>query len=188
MIISSTDYKGYQIEIIPDENPLHPREDIDNLGLMVCFHRHYKIGDKHQYTADQAKEMAGSNAYISLPIYLYDHSGLTIRTYPFSCPWDSDQIGWILVEKERVRKEYGWKLINRKREKKIKEILQSEIEYYDKYLTNSIFGFLIRQNGEIINICYGFDDENYIIEYAKTTIDSFIKDKEKRLSSILVNF
>ncbi len=34
-----------------------------------------------------------------LPVYLYDHSGITINTVPYSCRWDSGQIGWIYQPK-----------------------------------------------------------------------------------------
>jgi hypothetical protein len=42
-----------------------------------------------------------------LPVYLYDHSGLTINTTGFTCPWDSGQIGWIYASHEQVKAEYG---------------------------------------------------------------------------------
>ncbi len=38
----------YLIEILNDEDPENPRE-WDNLGTMVCFHRHYNLGDKHNF-------------------------------------------------------------------------------------------------------------------------------------------
>lgn len=32
---------------------------------------------------------------VMLPLYLYDHGGITINTTGFHCPWDSGQVGWI---------------------------------------------------------------------------------------------
>lgn len=29
-----------------------------------------------------------------LPVYCYEHSGMTIKTGPFGDPWDSGQAGW----------------------------------------------------------------------------------------------
>lgn len=37
-----------------------------------------------------------SQKFLMLPLYLYDHSGITMNTTGFSCPWDSGQVGWIL--------------------------------------------------------------------------------------------
>ncbi|HOO12216.1 MAG TPA: hypothetical protein PK684_04600 [Bacillota bacterium] len=46
--------------------------------------------------------------YIILPLYLYDHGGITMRTNPFSCPWDSGQVGWIYASKQKFIDETGY--------------------------------------------------------------------------------
>jgi hypothetical protein len=40
--------------------------------------------------------------FVILPLYLYDHSGITMNTTGFSCPWDSGQVGWIYTSKENA--------------------------------------------------------------------------------------
>ena len=42
---------------------------------------------------------------VILPLYLYDHSGITMNTCGFSCPWDSGQVGWIYADKAMIDKE-----------------------------------------------------------------------------------
>lgn len=39
----------YLLKISLDEDAPNPREDYDHLGIMVCWHRHYKLGDDHSY-------------------------------------------------------------------------------------------------------------------------------------------
>ncbi len=46
--------------------------------------------------------------YVILPLYLYDHGGITMRTNPFSCPWDSGQVGWIYAPKKTFIDETGY--------------------------------------------------------------------------------
>ena len=46
--------------------------------------------------------------YVILPLYLYDHSGITMSTGPFSCPWDSGQVGWIYASKKTFIDETGY--------------------------------------------------------------------------------
>ena len=46
--------------------------------------------------------------YIILPLFLYDHSGITMSTGPFSCPWDSGQVGWIYAPKQKFIEETGY--------------------------------------------------------------------------------
>ena len=94
----------YLIEIYPDQSPDSPRE-WDNLGTMVCFHKRYDLGDKHDYDEnnydswDELKEdiIKQENVHTILPLYLYDHSGITMNTTGFSCRWDSMRVGFIFV-------------------------------------------------------------------------------------------
>ena len=52
-----------------------------------------------------------SQKFLMLPLYLYDHSGITMNTTGFSCPWDSGQVGWIYASKEDALREFGGKNI-----------------------------------------------------------------------------
>ncbi len=79
------------------------------------------------------------NKYIILPVYLYDHSGITINTTGFLCRWDSGQVGFIYVGKEKVKKEFGWKKLSPKRERIIKSILRGEIETFDQYIRGEVY-------------------------------------------------
>lgn len=35
-----------RIRIEYDDDPMHPRKDMDNLGTMVCWHGRYELGDE----------------------------------------------------------------------------------------------------------------------------------------------
>ena len=50
------------------------------------------------------KELA-ERKNVVLPLYLYDHSGITMScdlTYPYNDRWDSGQVGWIYASHQRV--------------------------------------------------------------------------------------
>jgi len=79
------------------------------------------------------------NAVAILPLFLYDHSGITMKTSPFSCPWDSGQVGYIFVTREVLLKEYGVKKLSKKLIQKALEALQAEVEEYDQYLTGDVW-------------------------------------------------
>lgn len=175
----------YRLSIYPDETPESPRE-WDNAGTMVCWHRHYNLGDEQpketaseflkalsciEYDGDDEKiersmvEKAIAKNFIMLPLYLYDHSGITISTGPFSCPWDSGQVGFIYISKERAIKEWGKKVCSQAVRRKAIKCLQQEVETYDQYLRGDIYGFSIERK-EVCdkghehwvdeNSCWGF--------------------------------
>ena len=110
-----------------------PREN-DNVGTMACFHRRYTLGDKHSLSLEEAVSLEGSADVISLPLYLYDHSGITMSTSPFSCAFDSGKIGFIFCTKEKAKKEWGWKRLTMKRINKVIKHLYSEVEEYNNYI------------------------------------------------------
>ena len=105
---------GKTLEVFLDEYPQNPRED-DNLTTMICFHKRYNLGDKHDYQhrdysgwEEQRKDIEKKeNTCVILPLYLYDHSGITISTSPFSCNFDSGKIGFVIVDKDNLQKMTG---------------------------------------------------------------------------------
>jgi hypothetical protein len=156
---------GNILEVWQEEYPQSPREMWENLGTMICFHKRYILGDKHNFTSDEfggwgdmKKKLSRKlNAAIILPLYMYDHSGLTISTTPFSCPWDSGQIGYILVSKENIRKSYLKKRISKKTLEIATKNLLAEVETYDQYLRGDVYGFTLKDpNGNEIETVGGF--------------------------------
>jgi hypothetical protein len=172
--MTTINHGEYTIEIQQDMEPESPRE-WDNLGTMVCFHRRYNLGDKdngynhkdynnwHQMEkAIRTKEKVA----VILPIYMYDHSGLTVQTTPFSCPWDSGQIGFIFVSKDKSRKEFG--KLTKKVLEKLTSILHGEVETFNQYLGGDIYGYIIKDKDEqTVDSCWNFYGEKYCIEAAK---------------------
>ena len=208
-----TSFGDYVITVAQDTMPESPREWC-NLGTMVCFSRH-GLGDKHDYndarhfmhelsglyedeesdylTDDQMtrcqEEVEKKN--VILPLYLYDHSGITMNTGGFSCPWDSGQVGYIYVSLEQVRKEYSAKRVSKKLRARIEKYLTGEVESYDCYLTGDVLGFSIVRNdddGDEIDVdsCWGYfgSDFGYMTDEIKSNIKSDIEHTPQQLDLI----
>jgi hypothetical protein len=158
---------GVTLHIYQQDDAESPRE-WDNLGTMVCWHTRYSLGDvtvpKNDYANEQEvllKACGNERDILYLPLYLYDHSGLTMHTTGFHCPWDSGQVGWIYVKREDVRKEYNVKRITDKIKEKVFEVLRSEVETYDQYLQGEIYEYVLEgKNGEVLDSCGGFYGDN----------------------------
>lgn len=82
-----------------------------------------------------------SQKFLMLPLYLYDHSGITMNTTGFSCPWDSGQVGWIYASKEDALREFGGKSFTAATRKKAEDCMRGEVECYDSYLRGEAYGF-----------------------------------------------
>ena len=157
-------YNGYHINIYYDDDAGSPRKMFDNLGTLRRY-RPEKEFDEH-FDIDKVFDGRIGNfrgsflkEYIALPVYLYEHSGTTVSTSPFSCPWDSGFFGIIAVPLDKVRREYGWKNITVERRKRIEEYLQGEIKTLDDYYTGEVFGYCITPEDDDSNeldSCWGF--------------------------------
>ena len=176
--MKTENYKGYEIVLEQDNDPCNPRED-EHLGTMLCMHRRYSLGDDSKASREEISdylEGRKSDIAISLPLYLYDHSGITMNTTGFSCPWDSGIVGTIFVNKEKVREQYNVKRITKKMEQKVKEHLRNEVQVYDDYISGNVYGFYIKKDDEIMESCFGFyGDEGlkYATQEAMSIVDSW---------------
>jgi hypothetical protein len=184
-------HKGYTIKVYTDNDPENPR-NWDNLGTMVCFHRRYNLGDEHGLSKDEAIEITKRKDVVWLPIYAYEHGGITISTsrdYPYNDAWDSGQLGFIYVDYATIRKEYHWALLTKGRINKIVEYLRAEVEVYDDYLTGSVYGYKVEdEHGNEIDSCWGFYGYDHkksgLLEAAKDAADHHHKTTYKQLSLI----
>jgi hypothetical protein len=133
---------------------------------MVCFHKNYKLGDDHKYDRNDynsweellsAIERDNPSGLIYEPLYLYDHGGTTISTSPFSCKWDSGQVGYIYASKDSIRKEFGVKRLTKGVLERAYKVMEGEVRVYDQYLTGDVYGFIIKgEDGETEDSCWGF--------------------------------
>lgn len=182
IIIEETD-NGYNVKYIAvDASPESPR-DCDNFGTMVCFHNRYSLGDdEHGYrhrdfnSWDELKSTIEKNEDVGviLPIYLYDHSGLTVRTFPFEDKWDSGQVGFIFASKDKIRKEFSVTDITDEMLGKVKTILEGEVEIYNEYLAGNVYR-LVREtfDKDKNRIDYGIVGGYYGLKYTKEELKTF---------------
>lgn len=197
------EYRGYEIGIWQDyDYPDDPR-DWSNLGKMLCYHPDYKLGDQNIKEVvdwdlcdswdDVKKQLIELfDPLIILPLKIYDHSGITIsvdiHSYPYNDCWDSSFVGFVLVPKEDVRKEWKVKRISKKLKQKVLDNVLAEVETYDKYVRGEIYGFNIEDLDECIG---GYFDYDYMIQEAKNTVDFWIKknreEKQKKLKALIKN-
>ena len=161
-----------KIEYDPDLES--PRDCQDNLCKMFCFHRKYKLGDSHDiswikfFSWKDIEEILKED-YKLLPLYLYDHSGLTMSTTEFSCQWDSGQIGFIGFSRAFLKEQ-------RMSDEEAERIMLSEVEVYDFYLRGERYGYEIHKDDELIDSCWGY----YGLKSVKDALFDEIQSKSER--------
>lgn len=176
-----------------------PRE-WDNLG-QICVSNRCTYTDDESGLADTLTWCKESDdlktlehkGYIVLPLSYYDHSGVSIYIGGKCDAWDSGRLGWYIVSKEKVRKEYGVKRISPKLLKKVKYVMEAEIKTYNAYINGQVFNFTLNHNGEEVDSCGGFYEDGdeclgfieHIYEYLpKVFTDAFTVEQTKEMAIV----
>jgi hypothetical protein len=170
-----------KLRIERDDDPLSPRDN-DNFGVMVCFHKRYNLGDKTDLRSNQfygwrelheyiEKELGG---VVILPLYLMDHSGITMRTDSEqfracdSAGWDWGQVGFIYATREAVLANFMKKRLTKSLLEQTAIVLENEVEVYDQYLQGDVWGYIIEDDqGNVVDSLWGMFGYDYAKQEAE---------------------
>lgn len=162
----------FTVHVETDEYPDSPRE-WDNLGVMVCAHDRYDLGDE-QMDRNWDERWPNLRNYLIaehdalpdtiMPLYLFDHSGLSMSTDagPYraadSQGWDWGTVGVIFATPATVE-------MCGTPPELIREALAGEVETYDRYLRGEVYAYVVEDaEGNIVDSCCGFyEDEDYVM-------------------------
>ena len=114
---------------------------------------------------------------IFMPLFLYDHSGITMNTCGYSCRWDSGQVGYIYTDRKTIlglknayyRNEKGksTKITKNNWKKAAYLWMEGEVEEYDQYLTGEVYGIIEEEydveddTWEETDSCWGFFNSKF---------------------------
>lgn len=136
-----------RVVITQDEIVESPRE-WDNAGHMVCWHPNHVLGDKHAFEDPDALRayFLQCRIVVQLPLYLYDHSGISMsvtRGYPFNCLWDSGQVGVIYMTELDLKREYNAEDV----ETQVKALdrLYHEVTVYNQFIMGEVYCYVIEE-------------------------------------------
>ena len=176
-------HNGHLIKIVHDEGADNPI-DSDDCVKVVAWHRSYDIGTCDNFSSpEEFEEFCKETKVHRLPVYLLDHSGVTVSTAPFGCSWDSGQVGWVFVTDERAKEEL-------RPDDPDAEVptydkaLKSVVEEIDTWLTGNVWGYVIYKLchccGEprnVVDSCWGFygDPDEYVREEAMNNVPDLPK-------------
>ena len=173
-LIESEVYKGHTINVYPDEGVGNPLHEHDLMCTFVSFHSNYNLGNTKDFkTRGDFLEFWEENIrdLIVLPLYIYDHSGITISTGEFSCPWDSGQFGWVFYDRRNDKNE-GYSNYTKAQ---IIKIMKDTVKYIDYYVSGQCYYIkIIDKFGEELDAFDYIGKMDDAIRDAKGTIDDTI--------------
>ncbi len=79
---------------------------------------------------------------VALPLFLMDHSGLSMQTSDYYDRWDSGQVGWIWSTIDKVEKITGSTNMSTE---ELRKRLKSEVKLYSQYLEGDVYGYIVEK-------------------------------------------
>ena len=131
--------KKFKLVISQDLDAEDPHLAFDGVGTILSWSSKLR-GDRNLSKDDPTNaEHYMDEGSVCLPIYMYDHSGITISTEPFSCRWDSGQVGWIYANPEEIAN------LSDPSTEFVKSLLRNEIKLLDEYLTGEVWSYTLEE-------------------------------------------
>lgn len=126
----------------------------------------------------------------SQPLYLYDHSGITISTGRFSCAWDSRQVGFAFVTRPQMIKESAFKRWTPAARARARKCIDAETCVYNDYITGAVYGYVIASDSDDhMDSCWGYYrtdfDASGLAESAMNAADCLLADAHKKRLAML---
>ena len=127
------------IDIVRDDDPVSPRNDEGNIGIMACKDHGYDLGDRKP----EAHDLRDSLFVMSLWFRNYGDLRIAAEEWPPQEPNGNNRlhaglVGYIFTTKKRIRELCGNRKISMK---EIKREMKAECALYTKYLNNEAYGY-----------------------------------------------
>lgn len=187
--IETFEVNGHTVRMHPDsdgDDSGNPRDSDMNVGIMLANgHRNYDLGDErfkdahgeYDDAAEKLAELAEDGKFAEFPtwaretlgatvvkpLWLMDHSSLSMRTTNFfedPGQWDSGIVGFIF-DTAKTRENTGVT------PQHVAEALDSEVSQYDDFIQGNVYGYTIEDpTGHEVDSCWGFLGYEYAKESA----------------------
>lgn len=171
------DKEGNTLTISYDLDPESPREWDGQLGQFLfpsdskylhwekdCLR--YDLDElAEEYYAAPNKDLLDkylNDSYIkAYPLYKYEHSGIVLSLSPFSCPFDSGQIGWYVVTEKTIDE---IRLTDDPVcDNYIKDMCEKELITFNQYLSGEVYGYTYTSTDGEEDSCWGYYDIDDIL-------------------------
>jgi len=168
------EHAGFRVSIHQDEDASAPENGNNDLFLVTTRNRHFVVQRKG-FELDSIRDGEHKKDYHALPLFAYIHSGVALSLWrggQFSDPWDSGQIGYVLVKKRQ-----GFRNI-----RKAAESLMSE---WNQYLSGDVWGYIVEDaDGNNVDSCWGFYGLEYVQKEARESAEYARKHETEESSKI----
>lgn len=192
LLVEEIDHAGCTIRIEYDDSGLgNPTEDNDGwLTHVVHTSRDYNLlgesatdldyidkGEDESWHEWLRREHDAYGPILGL--YKYEHGDVILKaaeSNPFSCPWDSGQIGWVFWVKDEIDAVGAPST-----DEEIIEGIKIEVNEYSEWARGHVYGYEVYDGEEFVGSCWGFVGDSGMdcaISEAKSEAEGAAEDRK----------
>ena len=171
-IIETREVGPYTVNIVPDYDYgqfIEPAKEYWDQGIQfITWERNSTLSDLHNWTDKEAVARVGEKIGYVFNLYKYEHGQVAYNVDGFSCPWDSGQVGFVVIPKDAA--------LNRSDAHDLAKSVCNEIS---DWCNGNYVGFeILDEAGNFIDSCGGFSgsDYDYALEVATLLAEEAVQE------------
>lgn len=173
----------YTVQVQYSEYPVDSPRDWDNAWKFMFAHKRYYMPNEtdlsfDDYSSWKELETDLKKQYLHIvPVWMFDHSGLSFGIGDKPCPWDSGQVGFALLSKEDINN-FGLEDFSYD---KLVDLLIEDLEVFGQYMNGTSYEYqILDEHGNVIDSCTGYYKLEYAMESGVADAKSLIKYEEQK--------
>lgn len=187
-VLETREEHGYTITIESDEDCRSPRDDASPGCALVLSHSRYNFPNDAEIVFDWFEGWAAIGAYlrrehgalVTVPVWMLDHSSITMRSgdsNPFRDPWDSGRIGTGYVTPQIWADCQGTEWTGSPEQVALaRQMIAAAVQVYGEYVNGECYAYTITDaEGEQVADCCGYIGDDAVNEAAGEALAGVMK-------------
>ena len=165
-VIETKEVGPFTVNIVPDYDYgqfIEPAKELWDQGIQfITWERNSTLSDLHSWQDKEAVARIGEKIGYCFNLYKYEHGLVQYNVSGFSCPWDSGQVGYLVIPYSALPKDLSGIDELKAAEKLAKSVCE---EITDWCNGNYVCFEVLDENGELLDCCGGFSGgDDYALE------------------------
>lgn len=167
--LETREVNGFTIEFHYDPDATSPRDDDPGVS-MVLYHRQYNFPNDAEISFSDWENLGDIGDYLTckgallvVPVYMLDHSGVSLSVRDYADSWDSGQVGFAYITPENWKNTQGAEWTGSGEDRaQAHRLISAEVTTYGQYVNGECYYYVITDtDGEVMETpgeYIGWDD------------------------------
>lgn len=173
----------YTIEVKYSEYPPDSPRNWDNAWKFMFTHKRFYMPNETDirfddyYSWDELENALKESYLHVIPVWMFDHSGLSFGIGNEPCPWDSGQIGFAVLSET----DFDEFELDGMSDEQLIEMLIEDLDVFERYVNGVNYEYaILDEHGEILDSCTGYYKPEHAMQVGVEDAEWLVKQDEKK--------